>query len=74
MAEAPSASRPEVLVTVEASRRMRAAIADALGDAARVVYLGDLEQEQRAAALSSARALLSSSDLQGELDGEGSSR
>ncbi len=71
MAEAPSASRPEVLVTVEASRRMRAAIADALGDAARVAYLGDLAQEQRGAALSSARALLSSSDLQGELDGDG---
>ncbi len=71
MANAPSASRPEVLVTVAASRRMRAAIAVALGDAARVVYLGDLEEEQRAAALGSARALLSSSDLQGELHGDG---
>ena len=71
MADAASASRPEVLVTVGTSRRMRVAIGEALGDAARVAYLGDLAQEQRSGALSSARALLSSSDLSGELDGDG---
>ncbi|HTY95796.1 MAG TPA: 2-hydroxyacid dehydrogenase [Solirubrobacteraceae bacterium] len=69
MASAPGDTSPEVVVTVASSPRMRAAIADAIGDAARVVYLADLEPGKRGAALSSARALLSSGSLD-ELDGD----
>jgi len=57
-----------VVVTFDAPQRLRAAIEQTLAGAARIVYLAELDRDQRASALGSARALLSW-HLPGELDG-----
>ncbi len=51
-------NHPTVVVTFAANARDRAIVADAMGAAARLVFLGDLDDAGRAAALSGATALL----------------
>jgi phosphoglycerate dehydrogenase-like enzyme len=69
VASAAGARRPLVVVTFRAGEELREAISGTLEEEAEVVYLSDLDQAQRAGALSSARALLSLG-LERELEGQ----
>jgi phosphoglycerate dehydrogenase-like enzyme len=54
----PHNDRPRVLVTFSPSQDVRGAIENALGELAEIRYLPEIEDEQRAAALASADAVL----------------
>jgi phosphoglycerate dehydrogenase-like enzyme len=53
-------SKPTLVVTIEADEDRRAIIADSIGDAGEIIYLADLEDYQKPAAVANAGAIFAS--------------